>query len=83
MHKRHLYELDGKIEPKSGLQVRAYRRPINFEWQVTEHMRLYTCQLKDRPEWPRDMKAVEQSIRLNLATGNAWLNTEPQMDLFA
>ena len=83
MHKRHFYELDGQIEPKSGRQVRTYDRPIDFEWQVAEHMRLYVSQLKDRPEWPRDLKAVEKRIRLALALGQAWLNAEPQMDLFA
>ena len=83
MHKRHLYELHGKIEPKSGLLVRAYKKPINFEFQVERHMQMWREELKLRPEWPTDEKQEERAIRLRVATGQSWLHPEPQMDLFA
>lgn len=81
-HRRHLHELDGQREPESGLQVRAYQQPINFEYQVEQHMRSYAAQLKDRPGRPRDRKAVERKIRHALAIGAAWLHAEPQLNLF-
>ena len=82
MHRRHLYELAGQIEPKSGLEVLAYSRPINFEWQVEQHMKMWREEMQRRPNWPTDAKAKEREVRVALATGQAWLHTEPQMELF-
>ena len=35
-----------------------------------------------RPEWSTDAKAKEREIRQWLSASQAWLHTEPQMDLF-
>ncbi len=82
MHKRHLRNLAGKTDPGSGLQVRAYEKPFDFEWQVEQHMRLWRSQLPVRPDWSKDERAQEREIRQRLAAGQAWLHTEPQMELF-
>ncbi len=82
MHKRHLRNLAGKTDPGSGLQVRAYEKPFDFEWQVEQHMKLWRSELAARPHWSTDARAKEREIRRGLATGQAWLNTEPQMELF-
>ena len=56
--------------------------PINFEWQVEQHMKMWREEMQRRPNWPTDAKAKEREVRLALATGQAWLHTEPQMELF-
>lgn len=82
-HRRNLHELAGQLDPKSGLEVRAYEKPIDFEFQVEQHLRAHVAQLPHRPEWSHNLKAVERHIRRDLAIGAAWLFPEPQMELFA
>lgn len=81
-HRRNLHELAGQLDPKSGLEVRKYGKPINFEWQVEQHMKMWRSQLESRPHWPKNEKVKEREIRHRLAIGQAWLHQEPQMDLF-
>lgn len=66
----------------SSLQVRQYAKPFNFEWQVEQHMAMWRAELPRRPEWSTDARAKEREIRQWLSAGQAWLHTEPQMDLF-
>ena len=85
MHTRHLKELDGQVEPGSGLLVRAYKRDFDFEYQVARHLDM------SRSQWPHlDATEQETGIRLSLAIGSAWLWPEPaktaeaiQLELFA
>lgn len=76
MHRRHLHELTGKEEPKSGLTVRSYSKPFDFEYQVAQHLEAA------KRQWPKtDEREHENNIRLRLAVGSAWLWAEPQLCL--
>lgn len=76
MHRRHLAELVGQEEPKSGLTVHAYSQPFNFEYQVRRHLEAAMRQ------WPNEnRRKTENRIRRSLAIGSAWLYPEPQLYL--
>lgn len=76
MHTRHLVELVGQEDPETGLTVRGYGKPFDFEYQVAQHLAMA------RRQWPEiDEKDQEHEIRQALATGNAWLHYDTRFDV--